>query len=129
RLRINERPRLPGILRTIKPAARLCFDERINSIRLGCGNREVCFTNQLGRQPAGDLCEVLTAVSALVETSLARAADDCPRFPFEMRHPGIHDIWVTRLQLNVHRTDAVRDEQNFAPCLPAVSCLEHAAFG
>src|SRR5258708_21194522 len=47
---------------------------------------------------------------APVEAAVLRAADDRPRLPLEPRHPGIDDTGVARLELDVHRADAVRHE-------------------
>ena len=70
---------------------------------------------------------MFAAVSAFVEAAFAAAADDRPGLALEMRHPGIDDVRIPRLQLEVHRADAVRDKQNFAPRLTAVSCFKYAA--
>src|SRR5258708_40299329 len=66
---------------------------------------------------------------APVEAAVLRAADDRPRLPLEPRHPGIDDTGVARLDLDVHRADAVRHEQHLAPRLAAVARLEYAALG
>src|SRR5215213_1474800 len=70
---------------------------------------------------------MLAAVSAFIEPAFARAADDRPRLALEARHPRVNNIRIAGLQLNVHRAHAVRDEQDFAPRLPAVSCFENTA--
>src|SRR5260370_8416159 len=90
---------------------------------------EIPLADQIAGQAGGDLREMLPAVRAPVEAAVLRAADDRPRLPLEPRHPGIDDTGVARLDLDVHRADAVRHEQHLAPRLPAVARLEYPALG
>src|SRR5713226_6605722 len=70
---------------------------------------------------------MLATVSALVKAAVARAADDRPGLSFQPRHPRINHVWIAGLQLKIHRPNLIGDEQNLAPRLPAVGCLEHPA--
>src|SRR5215471_3189641 len=72
---------------------------------------------------------MIAAIGALIEAAFARAANYRPRFPFQVRHPGVDDARVARLQLNVHRSNAVGHEQYFLPGIAAIGSFEHTAFG
>src|SRR5712692_11811174 len=67
---------------------------------------------------------MLATVSALVKAAVARAADDRPGLSFQSRHPRINHVWIAGLQLDIHRANLIRDEQNLAPRLAAVRRLE-----
>src|SRR6266498_2784811 len=45
-----------------------------------------------------------------------------------MRHPGVHDIRIPWLQLDIHRSHAIGNEKHLPPGLAAINRLEHAAF-
>src|SRR4029079_2374781 len=67
------------------------------------------------------------SIGTLVEAAIARAADDRPRLALESRHPGVDDVRVSGLNLDVHRADAVVDEEHLLPGLAAIGGLEYAA--
>src|SRR5437868_7294737 len=127
RLRMQGCPCCSGVVRNVEPTTRLRFDERIDSIGLGGCDGEICFADQFSWQPICDLREVLAAVSALIKAAVARTADDRPWLALQPRHPGVNDIGIAWLQLEIHCAKLIRDEQNFSPGLPAVHCLEHAS--
>ncbi len=129
RLRVHERPALPRIVGSIEPAARLGFDERIDAVGPGGGDREVSLADQFRGQPRHVARERLAAVRALVESAFPGTADDGPRLALEPRHPRVDDVRVGRVDLDVHRADLVRDVEHLLPGLSAVHRLEHAALG
>src|SRR5262249_13041942 len=103
----DECPRLACVVRAVKTAARLCFDERIDTIWIGVGDGEIGFADQLVGQTIRDLRKVFATVSALVETAFATAADDGPGLTFQVRHPCVDDVWIAWLQLDIHSADSV----------------------
>src|SRR4029078_2289180 len=124
-------PRLAGIIGAIETAARLRLDERVDAVRIGGRDGEVRLPNELRRQSRRDLGEMLTAVGALVEADagrVLRAADDRPRLSLAAPHPGVNDVRVGGVQLEIGRTDAVGHEEDFLPGLAAVGRLEDTAF-
>ena len=69
---------------------------------------------------------MFAAIGAFIETAVARAADDRPGFSFEVRHPGVNDIRIAGLQLNIHSAHVIGNEQNLAPGLSTVRGFEDA---
>src|SRR5215213_2197159 len=126
-LRVDQRPRLAGVFGTIKATAGLGFDECVNSIGICRRYSKIAFADQLIRKAVRDLREMLATVSALVEPTFTRAADDRPRFALETRHPCVNNTRIAWLHLDIHRTNSVRYKEDFAPRLPAVSCFENTA--
>ena len=129
RLHVHQHPRLPRVVRTIEAAAGQRFEQRVDAIGRRGAHADVALADEVVRQARGDLREVLAPVGALVEAAVVAAADDRPGLALQVREPGVDDVRIARLELDVHRADAVGEEEDLAPRLAAVGRLEDAPVG
>src|SRR5262245_5803820 len=61
-LRINQRPGLTCVLRTVKAATGFGFDQGVNAIRIGCSYCQVGLTDEISGKSVADLGEVVSAI-------------------------------------------------------------------
>src|SRR6266700_2455203 len=111
-------------------AAFLRFDERVNNIRVGAGNRHANAAERaLGHAIAFDALPGSAIVGRTVEAVLVAATVERPRSAVAFPHRSKENVGILRIKNDVDAAGAVAQVENFLPGFAAIAGAENAALG
>src|SRR6266699_6138027 len=111
-------------------AAFLRFDQRVNNIRIGAGNRHANAAERaFGHAVAFNAFPGSTVVVRTVETVLVAATVEHPGRAVTFPHRCKKDMGILRVENAVNATGAVVEVKNFLPGFAAIAGAENAALG
>ncbi len=126
---VDERPVRAAIVAAVE-AALFRFDERVNDVGLGAGNRNADAAERtFGDAVAFDALPGGSVVARTVEAILGSATVERPRSAVAFPHCGEEHMRILRIEDDVDSTGAVVKIEDFFPSLTTVARSENPAFG
>ena len=125
---VDPGPAFAAVVRAVEAALfALRLDQRPDAVRVRRRDRNRGLAEDPGRKAAFDLLPTVAAVLAAVDAAIFAPGDHRPGFPLGAPGAGVEDARVVRVQLDVHETGAVGEEEHLFPALAAIGGAEHPA--
>ena len=126
---VDERPFAAAVVASIE-APFLGFDESIDDIRVGAGNRDADAAERTFRESvAFDWLPRRAVVAGTVEAVFRAATIERPRRAIAFPHRGKENVRILRIEDDIDAAGAVVEVEDFFPGFSAVARAENAALG
>ncbi len=125
---VDQLPALTGIVTAPQAAlAMLCFDDRVNPLRVAGGNVYTDFADQL-RQATFKFFPVITAIHGLVDTTVCASGMNKPGPATMVPHRGVQNPWIGRVHGKVPGAGVSADFQHLLPTFSTIGSSVYATF-